>query len=510
MRATSAPVIERPGDMAYVLSALKKREILFIDEIHRLRPAVEEVLYSAMEDYTLDISLGQDSTSRSVKINLPAFTLIGATTKAGALTQPLLSRFGIVNQFQFYEVSDLKQIVRCNADYLKIEIDAGGVEEIACRSRGTPRIVTRILRRVRDFTQVAKHKIITKQAADDALNKMDIDIKGLDNQDRRILKTIIEKFNGALWVSIILPPLSERILPLSRTCMNLISYRWVLSNERRVVELPCLIICYYFIISFMINKKIFSITLLFLLSNFFICILTSSFLLAAEKRTNVKKRINLKKKVAVLIFQDSPTSLSLAKNNLVITAEGVNHGARVYAFANRKAIFDTKKSIIIGDNQYTGAFKIIKNGKKILLINEVDMEQYLAGVLIGEISSSWADAAIQAQAIAARSYAYHLMSINKDKVYHLVSTTHAQVFHGTYKMDANLEKNIKQTKHLVLLHRGKPIITFFTRVVAVRRHALMKSGAKRRKNFHIFKMCAVITARRILITDGYITYPKTK
>ncbi len=196
IRLSSAPIIEKTGDMASLLSGLKEKDVLFIDEIHRLKPIVEEVLYSAMEDYTIDINLGQGSTAKSVRITLPQFTLIGATTRAGALTQPLISRFGIVNQFEFYQVKDLKQICKNNADYFSILIDQSGIEEISKRSRGTPRILNRILKRVRDFAQVSKKKIINKQVADYALKKMQIDENGLDNMDRRILSVIIKQFNG--------------------------------------------------------------------------------------------------------------------------------------------------------------------------------------------------------------------------------------------------------------------------------------------------------------------------
>ncbi|HMB00311.1 MAG TPA: Holliday junction branch migration DNA helicase RuvB [Spirochaetota bacterium] len=196
IKATSAPVIEKSGDIAGILSALKEKEVLFIDEIHRLRPVVEEVLYSAMEDYAIDIQLGQGNTSKSVKINIPPFTLIGATTRAGSLTQPLISRFGIVNQFDFYNIDNLKTIIERNASLYNIAIDESGIAEIAKRSRGTPRILNRILRRVRDFAQVKGENIINNKIADYALGRMAIDERGLDTMDRKLLKTIIKNFSG--------------------------------------------------------------------------------------------------------------------------------------------------------------------------------------------------------------------------------------------------------------------------------------------------------------------------
>lgn len=196
LRATSAPVIEKSGDMASILSSLKKGDIFFIDEIHRLKPVIEEVLYSAMEDFSLDIQLGQGMTAKTVKIAIPPFTLVGATTKPGALTRPLMSRFGIVNQFEFYELPHLRTIARVNAERLGILMDESGVEEIARRSRGTPRILNRILRRVRDFAEVGKAPRIDQAVADHALSQMHIDSLGLDAMDRKILQILIKNFGG--------------------------------------------------------------------------------------------------------------------------------------------------------------------------------------------------------------------------------------------------------------------------------------------------------------------------
>lgn len=196
LRATSAPVIEKSGDMASILSSLKKGDVFFIDEIHRLKPVIEEVLYSAMEDFSLDIQLGQGMTAKTVKIAIPPFTLVGATTKPGALTRPLMSRFGIVNQFEFYELPHLRTIAKTNAERLGILMDASGVEEIARRSRGTPRILNRILRRVRDFAEVGKAARIDQAVADHALSQMHIDSLGLDAMDRKILHILVKNFGG--------------------------------------------------------------------------------------------------------------------------------------------------------------------------------------------------------------------------------------------------------------------------------------------------------------------------
>lgn len=196
IRQTSGPVLERPGDLAALLTNLEARDVLFIDEIHRLSPVVEEVLYPAMEDYQLDIMIGEGPAARSIKLDLPPFTLVGATTRAGLLTSPLRDRFGIVQRLEFYNVADLTAIVKRSAAIMKLEISAEGATEIARRSRGTPRIANRLLRRVRDYAEVKANGRVTADIADLALNMLDVDRLGLDNMDRRLLTTIIEKFAG--------------------------------------------------------------------------------------------------------------------------------------------------------------------------------------------------------------------------------------------------------------------------------------------------------------------------
>lgn len=196
IKTTTGPVLERQGDLAAILTNLSDKDILFIDEIHRLPRIVEEVLYSAMEDYKLDIIIGQGPNARTLKINLPGFTLIGATTRTGLLTSPLRDRFGVINRLEFYSISELKQIVIRSAHLLGVEIRDDAASEIAKRSRGTPRIANRLLKRVRDFAQVKGNGIIDIKIAADSLNAMDVDILGLDEIDRRLLLTIIEKFNG--------------------------------------------------------------------------------------------------------------------------------------------------------------------------------------------------------------------------------------------------------------------------------------------------------------------------
>ena len=195
-RVTSGPAIERAGDLAALLSNLQPGDVLFIDEIHRLSRSVEEVLYSAMEDYALDIIIGKGPSARSVRIELPKFTLIGATTRAGALAAPLRDRFGVISRLEYYKQNELEFIVSRSADILDIHIDPEGASEIARRSRGTPRIANRLLKRVRDVAQVLGDGVITKAIADQALQRLDIDRLGLDRIDRRILSTIIEKFDG--------------------------------------------------------------------------------------------------------------------------------------------------------------------------------------------------------------------------------------------------------------------------------------------------------------------------
>lgn len=196
LRQTSGPVLERPGDLAALLTNLDENDILFIDEIHRLSPVVEEVLYPAMEDYQLDIMIGEGPAARSIKLDLPPFTLIGATTRAGLLTSPLRDRFGIVQRLEFYNHQDLATIVKRSARIMGIEIDELGAMEIAKRSRGTPRIANRLLRRVRDYAQIKADHKVNKKIADLALTMLDVDNKGFDMMDRKLLLTMIEKFQG--------------------------------------------------------------------------------------------------------------------------------------------------------------------------------------------------------------------------------------------------------------------------------------------------------------------------
>ena len=196
LRQTSGPVLEKTGDLAALLSNLEENDVLFIDEIHRLSPVIEEILYPAMEDYRLDIMIGEGPSARSVKLELPPFTLIGATTRAGMLTNPLRDRFGIVSRLEFYTRQELTKIVIRSAGLLEVKIDNEGANEIANRSRGTPRIANRLLRRVRDFAEVKSEGRINKVIADDALKMLDIDLIGLDLMDRSFLLAIIEKFSG--------------------------------------------------------------------------------------------------------------------------------------------------------------------------------------------------------------------------------------------------------------------------------------------------------------------------
>jgi Holliday junction DNA helicase RuvB len=195
-RGTSGPVIERAGDLAAILTNLSEREILFIDEIHRLNPAVEEILYPAMEDGNIDIMIGQGPSARSIKLGIPPFTLVGATTRAGLLTSPLRDRFGIIHRLEFYDDRELSTIVKRSARILGLTLDDSGADEIARRSRGTPRIANRLLRRVRDFAQVKGNGAITSAVADAALRMMEVDEKGFDRMDRQLLLTIINRFGG--------------------------------------------------------------------------------------------------------------------------------------------------------------------------------------------------------------------------------------------------------------------------------------------------------------------------
>ncbi len=196
MKITSGPAIEKPGDMAAILNNLKEGDVLFVDEIHRLNRQVEEVLYPAMEDFAIDIMIGKGPTARSIRLDLPKFTLVGATTRAGLLTAPLRDRFGVVHRLEFYTNQELQQIVQRSCQVLGAEIDAAGAAEIASRSRGTPRLANRFLKRVRDYAQVRYNGVITAEVARQALDLLDVDPLGLDRIDRNILMTMINKFGG--------------------------------------------------------------------------------------------------------------------------------------------------------------------------------------------------------------------------------------------------------------------------------------------------------------------------
>ncbi|HET6265092.1 MAG TPA: Holliday junction branch migration DNA helicase RuvB [Usitatibacter sp.] len=196
LKQTSGPVLERAGDLAAILTNLEPNDVLFIDEIHRLSPVVEEILYPALEDYQIDLMIGEGPGARSVKIDLPPFTLVGATTRAGMLTNPLRDRFGIVARLEFYNPEDLQKIVRRSAGLLGVRIEEGGELEIARRSRGTPRIANRLLRRVRDYAEVKAQGVVTHAVADTALRMLDVDAIGLDLMDRRLLEAVIHKFGG--------------------------------------------------------------------------------------------------------------------------------------------------------------------------------------------------------------------------------------------------------------------------------------------------------------------------
>ena len=196
LRHTSGPVLEKAGDLAALLTNLESHDVLFIDEIHRLSPVIEEILYPAMEDFQLDIMIGEGPSARSIKLDLPPFTLVGATTRAGLLTSPLRDRFGIVQRLEFYNVEDLTHIVERAAGIIRVEIDHNDAKEIARRSRGTPRIANRLLRRVRDYAQVKADGKINETIADSALNMLNVDEQGFDHMDRRVLLAIMEKFDG--------------------------------------------------------------------------------------------------------------------------------------------------------------------------------------------------------------------------------------------------------------------------------------------------------------------------
>ena len=196
LKVTSGPAIEKPGEMAAILNNLEEGDLLFVDEIHRLNRQVEEVLYPAMEDYAIDIMIGKGASARSVRLDLPKFTLVGATTRAGMLTAPLRDRFGMIHHLEFYELDELRQIIEHSARILNVEIEKKGALEMARRSRGTPRLANRILKRVRDFAQVRFGGVITEEVAKEALDLMDVDKMGLDHIDRNILMTMIQKFSG--------------------------------------------------------------------------------------------------------------------------------------------------------------------------------------------------------------------------------------------------------------------------------------------------------------------------
>jgi len=196
LRQTSGPVLERPGDLAALLTNLEPNDVLFIDEIHRLSPVVEEILYPALEDFQIDIMIGEGPAARSVKLDLPPFTLVGATTRAGMLTNPLRDRFGIVSRLEFYTPAELAQIVERSARLLNVEVVREGATEIASRSRGTPRIANRLLRRVRDYAQVKAQGVVTREVADLGLRMLDVDAMGFDVMDRKLLLAVLEKFGG--------------------------------------------------------------------------------------------------------------------------------------------------------------------------------------------------------------------------------------------------------------------------------------------------------------------------
>jgi len=196
LRQTSGPVLERPGDLAALLTNLEPHDVLFIDEIHRLSPVVEEILYPALEDFQIDIMIGEGPAARSLKLDVPPFTLVGATTRAGMLTNPLRDRFGIVSRLEFYTCSELASIVQRSARLLNVEVEGDGAVEIASRARGTPRIANRLLRRVRDYAEVKGRGVVTRALADDALRMLDVDALGFDVMDRKLLLAVLEKFAG--------------------------------------------------------------------------------------------------------------------------------------------------------------------------------------------------------------------------------------------------------------------------------------------------------------------------
>ncbi len=196
VKITAGPVLQKAGDLAAILTNLQPKDVLFIDEIHRLNPAVEEILYPAMEDYRIDIIIGQGPAARSINLNLPPFTLVGATTRAGLITSPLRDRFGIIHRLEFYTPDELVDIIKRSASILEIKIDKDGAQEIASRSRGTPRVANRLLRRVRDYAEVRADGVITCEVADTALGMLEVDKKGFDKMDRKLMLTIMKNFNG--------------------------------------------------------------------------------------------------------------------------------------------------------------------------------------------------------------------------------------------------------------------------------------------------------------------------
>ncbi len=196
LRQTAGPVLERPGDLAAILTNLEPNDVLFVDEIHRLSPVVEEVLYPAMEDFQLDIMIGEGPAARSIKLDVPPFTLVGATTRAGLLTSPLRDRFGIVQRLEFYTTEELEAIANRSAGILKLPLEESGAQQLARRARGTPRVVNRLLRRVRDYAEVKADGVVTEQVAISAMDMLEVDPSGFDAMDRRLLQTIIEKFDG--------------------------------------------------------------------------------------------------------------------------------------------------------------------------------------------------------------------------------------------------------------------------------------------------------------------------
>ncbi len=219
IRITSGPAIEKTGDLAALLTNLTPGDVLFIDEIHRLNRSVEEILYPAMEDFSLDIIIGKGPSARSIRLDLPKFTLVGATTKAGSLSSPLRDRFGIINRLELYDTNDLKSIVMRSAKILNMEITDKGAEEIASRSRGTPRIANRLLKRVRDFAEIAADGVITDEIADKALSSLEIDKLGLDNVDRRMLDTIIHNFaGGPVGVETLAATIGEDVSTIEDVC----------------------------------------------------------------------------------------------------------------------------------------------------------------------------------------------------------------------------------------------------------------------------------------------------